>query len=132
MRSGHIAADPVLLAPSLSAFRPSPNLSFGLLRDLMVWSAERDFRRQIPSLLPAQGAGDDDGLEWEVLSPGGYPAVTPLALDYELLAFLNPEGHGRTSIGERKANAYLRKSQRARVQLQSWLPRTLGTASVQV
>ena len=40
----------------------------------------------ISSLLPAQGAGDDDGLEREVLYPDWYPALAPLAFDHELLA----------------------------------------------
>ncbi|MGA8740666.1 MAG: hypothetical protein WB561_05720 [Terracidiphilus sp.] len=53
MRTGHVAGDPVLLVPSLSASRPSMRLSFGLLHDKMIGPAEQNLRWQVPPLLSA-------------------------------------------------------------------------------
>jgi hypothetical protein len=43
MRTGHVAADPVLLEDVALLISPSMRLSFGLHCYQMVWSAERDF-----------------------------------------------------------------------------------------
>jgi hypothetical protein len=75
----------------------------------LVGTTQEDFRGQIPPLLTAQRADDDDRLERELLYPSGYVAPTPLALDHEQHTFLNPKGHGRTRIGEDKAKAQLSK-----------------------
>ena len=85
-------------------------LAFACFATRLCGSAEQNLRWQIPPVLPAQRAGDDDGLKREVVYPGGYPAITPLAFDDEPLAFLDSECHCRTNIGEHMANVHARES----------------------
>ena len=66
----------------------------------MVRSAEEHLRRQVPALLFARWAGDNDRLKWELLHPGGDISVTVFAGDDELLAFLHHEPHERIVMTE--------------------------------
>jgi hypothetical protein len=58
-------------------------------------------------LLSAERTGNDNGLEGELVHAGRDTALAPLAVDYELLPFLDSECHGKTRIGE-----YMAKVQR--------------------
>jgi hypothetical protein len=71
----------------------------------MIRPAQEHLRRQVSALLPAQRAGDLNGLEKEFLNPGGYITAAPFAGDHELLSILHHEAHGRATIGEDIARA---------------------------
>src|ERR1035437_8496693 len=75
----------------------------------MVRSAEEHFRRQVPALLFARWAGDNDRLKWELLHPGGDIPATALAGYDELLAFLHHKPHDRSIIGGDMAKVYTRE-----------------------
>jgi hypothetical protein len=75
----------------------------------MVRSAEEHLRRQVPALLFAQRADDNDRLKWELLHTGGDIPATALAGDDELLALLHYESLEKSSIGEVMVKAYTRE-----------------------
>jgi hypothetical protein len=49
----------------------------------MIRPPQQDLGMQVPALLPTEGAGDHERLEWELLHPGWNIAPTPFALDNE-------------------------------------------------
>jgi hypothetical protein len=71
---------------------------------------QQNLGRQVPALLPTEGAGDHERLERKLLYPGWDIAPASLALDNEEFPFLDSKSHGRITIGEYMANVYLRKS----------------------
>ena len=75
----------------------------------MLRSAEEHLRRQVPALLFARWAGDNDRLKWELLHPGGDISVTVFAGDNELPAFLHHEPHDKISMSRIIDKAYTRE-----------------------
>jgi len=62
-----------------------------LVNHELVWPTEEDLSGQVPAQLAAQAASDRDGLERELLRPGGNSPVTVFTGDDELFAFLHHE-----------------------------------------
>jgi hypothetical protein len=62
-----------------------------LTGDELVRPTEEDLSGQVPTQFAAQAASDRDGLERELLRPGGNSPVTVFTGDDELFAFLHHE-----------------------------------------
>jgi hypothetical protein len=75
----------------------------------MVRSAEEHLRRQVPALLFARWAGDNDRLKWELLHPGRDISVAVFAGDNELLAFLHHEPQDKISMSRIIDKAFTRE-----------------------
>jgi hypothetical protein len=100
----------------------SPAPGSRLLGYERIRPAEENLRRQVPALLSAQRAGDDNGLERELLNPGRDVTPATLAFDYKQLSFLNSKCHGMTSIGEQKANIHWKSKNDYRIRPRKRFP----------